>query len=81
MFQIDAFPDTTFHGESGRDLDISIRAKNGPLVRLGDQAVDYDVTIQLLKNPPKNASLLVRLTAKSRHGPPQIRLSIPIIRP
>ena len=48
--QMDAFPDTTFVGRVTKISNSSVKAAaaNGS----GDQAVDYEVTIQLLNAPP-----------------------------
>jgi HlyD family secretion protein len=49
MVQIDAFPDTTFKGKVVKISNSSVKA-----VATGtDQAVDYEVTIQLLDAPPE----------------------------
>ncbi|GAC1652573.1 MAG: efflux RND transporter periplasmic adaptor subunit [Gemmatimonadaceae bacterium] len=75
--QIDAFPDTTF---VGRVTEISNSAVKGQTVTAsnGDQAVDYEVTIQLLNAPiatrPDFSATAKIVTASRRHV-----LSIPII--
>src|SRR5215212_4851594 len=48
--QIDAFPDTTF---IGRVTKISNSSVKGAAAQGADQAVDYEVTIQLLNAPPE----------------------------
>jgi HlyD family secretion protein len=48
--QIDAFPDTTFIGKVTRISNSSVKAANATST---DQAVDYEVTIQLLNAPPE----------------------------
>ncbi|HEY4954143.1 MAG TPA: efflux RND transporter periplasmic adaptor subunit [Gemmatimonadaceae bacterium] len=53
VIQIDAFPDTTFVGKVTKISNSSIKA--GASVAAGgsaDQAIDYEVTIQLLNSPP-----------------------------
>jgi HlyD family secretion protein len=51
VIQIDAFPDTTF---VGRVVEISNSAVKGVATQQSaDQAVDYEVTIQLVNTPPE----------------------------
>lgn len=54
VIQIDAFPDTTFVGRVTKISNSSVKA--GGSAGLGgsttDQAIDYEVTIQLLNSPP-----------------------------
>jgi HlyD family secretion protein len=50
VVQIDAFPDTTFVGRVTRVSNSSVRSGGG--LQGADQAVDYEVTIQLLNAPP-----------------------------
>jgi HlyD family secretion protein len=53
VIQIDAFPDTTFVGKVTKISNSSIKA--GGSVAAGgsaDQAIDYEVTVQLLNSPP-----------------------------
>jgi HlyD family secretion protein len=76
--QIDAFPDTTF---AGRVVEISSSSvKNAAAQATGqsDQAVDYDVTIQLV-NPPVDTRPDFSATAKVITDTRQHVLSIPII--
>jgi HlyD family secretion protein len=76
--QIDAFPDTTF---AGRVVEISSSSvKNAAAQATGqsDQAVDYDVTIQLV-NPPVDTRPDFSATAKVITDARQHVLSIPII--
>src|SRR5258708_20130376 len=49
VVQIDAFPDTTF---TGKVTKISNSSVTGTTTASTDQAVDYQVTIQLLNPPP-----------------------------
>lgn len=76
VVQVDAFPDTTFIGRVTKISNSSIRGTTGPAT--ADQAVDYEVTIQLL-----NASDAVRpdfsATAKIITDTRSKVLSIPII--
>lgn len=75
IVQIDAFPDTTFLGRVVKISNSSVRALTGATV---DQAVDYEVTIQLL-NPPSDTrpdfSATARIVTDSRSRV----LSVPII--
>ncbi|NUQ20329.1 MAG: efflux RND transporter periplasmic adaptor subunit [Gemmatimonadaceae bacterium] len=76
QIQIDAFPDTTF---TGRVVEISNSSvKNATATTSGDQAVDYEVTIQLL-NPPNETRPDFSATAKVVTDKRQQVLSIPII--
>ena len=60
--QIDAFPDTTFVGRVTRDLEqLGEGRRRGTTTT--DQAVDYEVTIQLL-NAPKDTRPDFSATAK-----------------
>ena len=72
--QIDAFTDTTFSGKVVEISNSSIRAATTG----GDQAVDYEVTIQLL-NPPKDTRPDLSATAKVVTDQRKSALSIPII--
>lgn len=73
--QIDAFPDTTF---SGKVVEISNSSIRAATASTGDQAVDYEVTIQLL-NPPKDTRPDLSATAKVVTDKRRMALSIPII--
>jgi HlyD family secretion protein len=73
--QIDAFPDTTF---SGKVVEISNSSIRATTTSTGDQAVDYEVTIQLL-NPPKDTRPDLSATAKVVTDKRKMALSIPII--
>src|SRR4029450_7474396 len=66
IVQIDAFPDTTF---LGRVTKISNSSVKGATTAQGssDQAVDYEVTIQLV-NPPKDTRPDFSATQKAVHG-------------
>ena len=77
IVQIDAFPDTTF---LGRVTKISNSSVKGATTAQGssDQAVDYEVTIQLL-NPPKDTRPDFSATAKVVTDSRTLALSIPII--
>jgi HlyD family secretion protein len=77
IVQIDAFPDTTF---LGRVTKISNSSVKGAATAQGsaDQAVDYEVTIQLV-NPPKDTRPDFSATAKVVTDSRTNALSIPII--
>ena len=77
IVQIDAFPDTTF---LGRVTKISNSSVKGATAASGsaDQAVDYEVTIQLV-NPPKDTRPDFSATAKVVTDSRTQALSIPII--
>jgi HlyD family secretion protein len=72
--QIDAFPDTTFLGRVTKISNSSVKA----VTTSADQAVDYEVTIQLLNAPPETRpdfSSTAKIITDSRRNV----LSIPII--
>src|SRR6476620_5213175 len=72
--QIDAFPDTTFVGRVTKISNSSVKA----VTTSSDQAVDYEVTIQLLNAPPETRpdfSSTAKIITDSRRNV----LSIPII--
>jgi len=77
IVQIDAFPDTTF---LGRVTKISNSSVKGAAAAAGssDQAVDYEVTIQLI-DPPKDTRPDFSATAKVVTDARAAVLSIPII--
>jgi HlyD family secretion protein len=76
LVQIDAFPDTTF---GGKVVEISNSSVRGATTQAaGDQAVDYEVTIQLT-NPPKDTRPDLSATAKVVTDTRENVLSIPII--
>jgi HlyD family secretion protein len=55
VIQIDAFPDTTFVGRVTKISNSSVKVSGGSASLGGsttDQAIDYEVTIQLLNSPP-----------------------------
>ena len=52
VIQIDAFPDTTFVGRVTKISNSSIKAASAGAGGAADQAIDYEVTIQLLNSPP-----------------------------
>ena len=75
LVQIDAFPDTTF---IGRVTKISNSSLKGATAASTDQAVDYEVTVQLLNQPPETRpdfSATAKIVTDSRKNV----LSIPII--
>ena len=76
VIQIDAFPDTTF---TGRVTEISNSAvKAAATQQNADQAVDYEVTIQLVDTPPETRPDF-SATAKIITDTRKSVLSIPII--
>ena len=74
--QIDAFPDTTFTGKVVEISNSSVKAATA--TTSNDQAVDYEVTIQLL-NPPDDTRPDFSATAKVITDTRIKSLSIPII--
>jgi HlyD family secretion protein len=74
--QIDAFPDTTFTGKVVEISNSSV--KSAAATTSNDQAVDYEVTIQLL-NPPVDTRPDFSATAKVITDSRTKALSIPII--
>jgi HlyD family secretion protein len=77
VVQIDAFPDTTFLGKVVEISNSSVRAGAASAAQ-GDQAVDYEVTIQLV-NPPIDTRPDFSATAKVVTDSRTSVLSIPII--
>lgn len=75
IIQIDAFPDTTF---IGRVTKISNSSVKGAIQQAADQAVDYEVTIQLL-NAPTETRPDFSATAKVITDTRTKVMSIPII--
>jgi HlyD family secretion protein len=77
LVQIDAFPDTTFIGRVTKISNSSVKSATATQ-STGDQAVDYEVTIQLLNVPPETRpdfSATAKIVTDSRRNV----LSIPII--
>src|SRR5204863_914486 len=77
VIQIDAFPDTTFIGRVTKISNSSVKSATAAQAS-GDQAVDYEVTIQLLNTPPETRpdfSATAKIVTDSRRNV----LSIPII--
>ena len=72
--QIDAFPDTTFVGKVTKISNSSVKAATATT----DQAVDYEVTIQLVNAPPDTRPDF-SATAKVITDKRTDRLSVPII--
>jgi len=77
IVQIDAFPDTTFLGRVTKISNSSVKAASAS-AGSSDQAVDYEVTIQLV-NPPKDTRPDFSATAKVVTDARTTALSIPII--
>src|SRR5436305_12462628 len=75
LVQIDAFPDTTFIGRVTKISNSSVKAATTSST---DQAVDYEVTIQLLNAPPETRPDF-SATAKIVTANVQKVLSVPII--
>src|SRR5687767_14334385 len=76
VVQIDAFPDTTFVGRVTRISNSSVRGAIAQ--QAADQAVDYEVTIQLM-NAPQETRPDFSATAKVITDTRKSVLSIPII--
>jgi HlyD family secretion protein len=76
VIQIDAFPDTTFIGRVTKISNSAVKSLTGQSTT--DQAVDYEVTIQLV-NPPKDTRPDFSATAKVVTDARTHALSIPII--
>ncbi len=76
VIQIDAFPDTTFVGRVTKISNSAVRSATG--VQGADQAVDYEVTIQLV-NQPTETRPDFSATAKIITDTRKSTLSIPII--
>jgi HlyD family secretion protein len=77
VVQIDAFPDTTFLGRVTKISNSSVKGAAAQQAS-ADQAVDYEVTVQLL-NPPKDTRPDFSATAKVVTDARTAVLSIPII--
>ena len=77
VVQIDAFPDTTFVGRVVEISNSSVRA-TGAAAPQGDQAIDYEVTIELV-NAPADTRPDFSATAKIVTDQREDVLSIPII--
>jgi HlyD family secretion protein len=78
VIQIDAFPDTTFVGRVSEISNSSIKNALGSSASPADQAIDYEVTIQLLNAPPTTRpdfSATAKIVTDTRKNV----LSIPII--
>jgi HlyD family secretion protein len=76
VIQIDAFPDTTFIGRVTKISNSAVKAAASGST--ADQAVDYEVTIQLVNTPPETRpdfSATAKIITDSRKQ----ALSIPII--
>jgi HlyD family secretion protein len=75
---IDAFPDTTFRGKVTEIAHSSVQGGTTATAANSDQAVDYEVRIQLL-NPPRETRPDFSATAKIVWDTRKNALSIPII--
>jgi len=76
VIQIDAFPDTTFIGRVTKISNSAVKSATGQATT--DQAVDYEVTIQLVNTPPETRpdfSATAKIITDTRRNV----LSIPII--
>src|SRR3712207_1190092 len=78
VVEIDAFADTTFVGRVTKISNSSLRAATNVTNAASDQAVDYEVTIQLM-NAPAETRPDFSATAKVITDTRQSVLSIPII--
>jgi HlyD family secretion protein len=76
VVQIDAFPDTTFVGKVTKISNSSV--KGATVQQSADQAVDYEVTVQLV-NPPQETRPDFSATAKVVTDTRKSVMSIPII--
>jgi HlyD family secretion protein len=76
--EIDAFPDTTFRGKVVEISNSALRATGAASSTSGDQAVDYEVKVQLL-NPPRDTRPDYSATAKIVTDTRTNVMSIPII--
>jgi HlyD family secretion protein len=77
LVEIDAFPDTTFRGKVVEIANSSLITPTST-TNSGDQAVDYEVKVQLL-NPPPDTRPDFSATAKIITDTRKNALSIPII--
>lgn len=77
LIQIDAFPDTTFVGQVVEISNSSV-TKSAAAGASGDQAIDYEVKVQLV-NPPAETRPDFSATAKIVTAKRTSALSIPII--
>lgn len=78
VIQIDAFVDTTFRGRVVEISNSSLRAPGGATAASADQAIDYEVTVELLNAPPTTRpdfSATAKIITETRSK----ALSIPII--
>jgi HlyD family secretion protein len=78
VIQIDAFPDTTFIGRVTKISNSAVKSAAQQQQQNADQAVDYEVTIQLLNTPAETRpdfSATAKIITDSRRN----ALSIPII--
>lgn len=78
VVQIDAFVDTTFRGRVVEISNSSLRAPGGTSAAAADQAIDYEVTVELLNAPPTTRpdfSATAKIITETRTR----ALSIPII--
>lgn len=78
IVQIDAFVDTTFRGRVVEISNSSLRAPGGATPGSTDQAIDYEVTVELLNAPPTTRpdfSATAKIVTETRSK----ALSIPII--
>ncbi|MEX0909164.1 MAG: efflux RND transporter periplasmic adaptor subunit, partial [Gemmatimonadaceae bacterium] len=78
VVQIDAFVDTTFRGRVVEISNSSLRARGGGTAAAADQAIDYEVTVELLNAPPTTRpdfSATAKIITETRTK----ALSIPII--